>query len=234
MAAAKKSRRLAIIAPPGHYRDAEPVVPPIRLIHLISRARSLAQVGQRRVLGITGAPGSGKGTIAEAVLSALGDLAVVVPMDGYHLSGTQLDRLKLADRRGAPDTFDASGFVSLLHRLREPHGDTVYAPEFRRDIEESYAGSIAVPSDVPLVITEGNYLLHDDEPWAQIRGLLDECWFAAPNDHLRVARLVERHVRFGKTPEQAREWVRRSDEANAAIVARTRSRADLVIHGDPA
>jgi pantothenate kinase len=123
--------------------------------------------------------------------------------------------------------------VALLRRLREPNEETVYAPEFHREVEESYAAAIAVPSDVSLVITEGNYLLLDQGPWSKVRELLDEAWFLAPNEDLRVARLVERHIHHGKTPEQAREWVRRSDERNAALVSPTRTRADIVILGDP-
>ena len=109
----------------------------------------------------------------------------------------------------------------------------MYAPKFHRDVEESYAGSIAVPPDVPLVITEGNYLLLDEQPWARVRDLLDEAWFLAPDDEERVTRLVERHIRFGKSPEDAREWVRRSDERNTALVAPGRARADVVVLGDP-
>ena len=206
---------------------------PVRLASLIARAEALAASGQRRILGITGAPGCGKGTVAEAVLSALGPSAVVVPMDGFHLAGAELDRLGISDRKGAPETFDAAGYVALLRRLREPNEETVYAPEFHREVEESYAGALAVPSDVSLVITEGNYLLLDQGPWSQVRELLDEAWFLAPNEDLRVARLVERHIHYGKTPEQARQWVRRSDERNAALVSPTRTRADIVILGDP-
>jgi pantothenate kinase len=206
---------------------------PVRLASLIARAKALAASGQRRILGITGAPGCGKGTVAEAVLSALGPSAVVVPMDGFHLAGAELDRLGLSRSKGAPETFDAAGYVALLRRLREPDAETVYAPEFHRDVEESYAGAISVPPDVSLVITEGNYLLLDQGPWSRVRDLLDEAWFIAPNEELRVARLVERHVRYGKTPEIAREWVRSSDERNAALVSPTRTRADIVILGDP-
>ena len=204
------------------------------LASLIARARVLAGSGQRRILGIAGAPGSGKGTVARSVLTALGPSAVVVPMDGFHLSGAELERLGRAERKGAPDTFDAAGYVALLRRLREPDGETVYAPEFHREVEESYAGAIAVAPDVPLVITEGNYLLLDQGPWSKVRDLLDEAWFLDPDEDERVARLIERHVRYGRTPEQAREWVRRSDERNAALVFRTRARADIVIPGDPA
>ncbi|QUH04523.1 nucleoside/nucleotide kinase family protein [Saccharopolyspora erythraea] len=205
----------------------------IRLDDLVKRARALAETGQRRVLGITGPPGSGKGTVAEAVLRELGPAAVLVPMDGFHLAEAELRRLGRRDRKGAPDTFDAAGYVALLRRLREPGGDAVYAPEFHREVEESYAGAIAIGPEVPLVITEGNYLLLDRGPWAAVRDLLDEAWFLAPDDQVRVDRLVARHVRYGKSPAQAREWVHRSDEHNAELVSPTRVRADLVVDGDP-
>ncbi|CAM05249.1 phosphoribulokinase/uridine kinase family protein [Saccharopolyspora erythraea NRRL 2338] len=205
----------------------------VRLDDLVKRARALAESGQRRVLGITGPPGSGKGTVAEAVLRELGPAAVLVPMDGLHLAEAELRRLGRRDRKGAPDTFDAAGYVALLRRLREPGGDVVYAPEFHREVEESYAGAIAVGPEVPLVITEGNYLLLDRGPWAAVRDLLDEAWFLAPDDQVRVDRLIARHVRYGKSPAQAREWVHRSDERNAELVSPTRVRADVVVDGDP-
>jgi pantothenate kinase len=200
---------------------------------LVKRARALAETGERRVLGITGAPGAGKGTVATRVLDALGPAAVLVPMDGFHLANAELERLGRRDRKGAPDTFDAAGYVSLLRRIREGGPETVYAPEFRREIEESFAGAIPIEPDVPLVITEGNYLLLDSPPWSDIRGLLDEAWFLEPDRDIRIQRLIDRHVRYGKAPEQAREWVFRSDERNAGLIAPSRARADLVIDGDP-
>ncbi len=200
---------------------------------LIERARELAASGLRRILGIAGAPASGKGLVAARVRGALGSSAALVPMDGFHLAGEELRRLGRQDRKGAPDTFDAAGYVALLRRLREPGGDVVYAPEFRREVEESYAGAIPVPPDVPLVITEGNYLLLDGEPWVRVRDLLDEAWFLEPDDGPRVRRLVARHVRYGRSPEAAREWVHRSDETNAALIATSRDRADVVVPGDP-
>ncbi|MFJ8077407.1 nucleoside/nucleotide kinase family protein [Streptomyces sp. NPDC096176] len=202
-------------------------VPP----HLLERARSLAAPGSRRILGIAGAPGAGKSTLAARLVDALDGLAVLVPMDGYHLAQQELLRLGRAHRKGAPDTFDAAGYAALLARLRDhdTRAATVYAPAFDRAIEEPVAGSIPVDPGVPLVVTEGNYLLHDEGPWAHIRPLLDEVWFLELDPEVRAARLVDRHMRFGKERPHAESWVRDCDEPNARLIGRGRDRADLVV-----
>lgn len=191
---------------------------------VLERARVLAVQGARRILGIAGAPGAGKSTVAELVVRALGGDARLVGMDGFHLAQSELVRLGRRDRMGAPDTFDAAGYVALLRRLRgdEP---VVYAPEFRRPLEEPIAGAVAVPREVPLVVTEGNYLLL----WDEVRPLLDEAWFVETDEATRLERLIARHVEFGKTPEAAREWVMRSDQRNAEVIAPTRARADALV-----
>ncbi|WP_203747385.1 nucleoside/nucleotide kinase family protein [Cellulomonas chitinilytica] len=193
------------------------------------RLDDLLAAGGRRILGITGSPGAGKTTLAADVGAAYPDV-VVVPMDGFHLAQTELERLGRADRKGAPDTFDAAGFVSLLRRLRDPRpGETVYAPEYRRDLRNGVAGAIAVPPDAPLVVVEGNYLLLDEQGFEPVAGLLDECWFVAPDDTVRLQRLVARHEAFGKAPDAAREWAHGPDERNAVLVAATAGRADVVV-----
>ncbi len=195
---------------------------------LLERARALASTGSRRILGIAGGPGSGKGTLAEKLLGELGSAAAVVPMDGFHLAEAELRRLGRRDRKGAPDTFDAAGYVALLRRIREGT-ETVYAPRFHREVEESYAGAIPVDPDVPLVITEGNYLLLDQVPWSGVRPLLDESWFLHQTDDELVSRLVERHVHHGKSRAEAVDWVHRSDMRNAGLITPTRTRADLLV-----
>jgi pantothenate kinase len=194
---------------------------------LVARAEALAS-GPRRLLGITGAPGAGKSTVAAEVVALVGPRAVVVPMDGFHLAQTELERIGRADRKGAPDTFDADGFVALLARLRTA-GRTVYAPEYRRDLRNAVAGAIAVPPEVTLVVVEGNYLLLDDHGFGPVAGLLDESWFLALDDDVRLDRLVARHEAFGKSPQAARAWSHGPDESNARLVAATAVRADVVV-----
>ncbi|MGF6724532.1 pantothenate kinase [Paraburkholderia sp. GAS41] len=195
----------------------------------LARLEQLIAGGQRRILGVVGAPGSGKSTLAEQILEALPGRAVVVPMDGFHLANVELERLGRASRKGAEDTFDSAGYVALLKRLRTPRQDEmVYAPAFRREIEEPIAGAIPVSPDVPLVITEGNYLLLERGHWAAVRPLLDEAWYVDVDPELRRQRLVARHVRFGRSEEAARDWVQHTDEPNAVLIESTRHRADLI------
>jgi pantothenate kinase len=195
----------------------------------VERARRLASGGRRALLGITGPPGGGKSTLARAIADELGDAARLVGMDGFHLAQQELVRLGRQDRKGALDTFDGAGYVALLRRLRDNAEGVVYAPEFRREIEEPINAAVAVPRDVPLVITEGNYLLVDQGPWAEVRELLDEAWYVVQDEETRLRLLIARHIEFGKAPDFARDWVMRSDQRNAELVAATRARADALI-----
>jgi pantothenate kinase len=189
--------------------------------------------GRRRILvGIAGSPGSGKSTLAAALLEALGGAAVLVPMDGFHLADEQLVALGRRERKGAPDTFDAEGYVALLERCRlaPERGETVYAPRFVREIEESYAAAIAVPPEARIVLTEGNYLLLDEAPWSELDRVLDVRYHLDVPGDVRRERLIARHVAFGKDPEAARAWALGPDEANAVRIEAAAPRADALIH----
>ncbi len=192
-------------------------------------AEALLTGDGRVVLGIVGAPASGKSTVAEALVARLGEHATLVPMDGFHLAHSELTRLGRVERKGAPDTFDAAGFVSLLRRIRADDGSTVYAPEFRREIEDAIASAVPVGPEARLVVVEGNYLLHDDGPWSEVLGLLDACWFIDIDDDVRIGRLVARHVHFGRTQEEAHERAAGSDQRNAELVIGTAVRATRVV-----
>lgn len=179
------------------------------------------------LLGIAGAPGAGKSTLA-AALAAYVPGAVHVPMDGFHLADVELRRRGLLGRKGATETFDAEGYAALLRRIRA-RDELVMAPAFERDLEQPLAGAIPVDPTAGLVVTEGNYLLLDEPRWRAVRDGLDRVWHVRVADDLRRTRLVARHVAFGKQPAEARDWVGRVDEPNARLVEGRADAADLVL-----
>lgn len=192
------------------------------------RARMAAQ--DRVLLGIAGPPGSGKSTFAGQLFRCFDSSeAVIVPMDGFHLAQAILDGTPLASRKGAPDTFDVGGYVALLRRLRANGEPVIYAPAYRRGLEEPIAASVTVDSSVRLVITEGNYLLSDLPVWRDVFGLLDDVWFVETPDELRVPQLIRRHIAFGMDAEAAERWANGPDAENARLVASTRHRATRII-----
>lgn len=200
----------------------------------VERAVELAAGSDRTVLGIAGAPGAGKSTLARRIVTAVDErlgagTAVQVPMDGFHLSNAALDALGRHDRKGAADTFDADGYVALVRRLVAADEDVVWAPDFDRRVDEPVAGSIAVPRTTRLVVSEGNYLLDDTAPWSALPALFTETWFCAVDDGVRLDRLVGRHMRHGRDHEAARAWAVEVDGVNAARVAPTVIRASRTV-----
>ena len=208
---------------------------------LLARARELVTGGRRAVLGIAGPPGAGKTTLAEHLVAGLAsappagyaaDWVAHVPMDGFHLADVELERLGARQRKGAPHTFHAYGYAALLRRLHEDRDPMIYAPGFERVLEQPIAGALGVPRAARLIVTEGNYLLLDDERWRPVRELLTEVWYADLDRGERLRRLIERHVRFGKAEADAVAWATGTDEQNAELIAATRERADLVVPSD--
>lgn len=200
----------------------------------LERAVELARSSRRTVLGIAGAPGAGKSTLARRIVTEVdgrlgAGTAVQVPMDGFHLSNAALDALGRHDRKGAADTFDADGYVALVRRLVAADEDVVWAPDFDRRVDEPVAGSIAVPRAARLVVSEGNYLLDDAAPWSALPEAFTETWFCAVPDDVRLDRLVGRHMRHGRDHDAARAWAVEVDGVNAARVAPTVIRASRTV-----
>lgn len=196
---------------------------------LVQRARVLADRGREKrvLLGIVGAPGSGKSTVSDALAASLPEDLVIVGMDGFHLDNPVLRAMGRREAKGAIDTFDVAGYVSLLRRLSEATEPVTYGPRFDRAIETSIGSAVPVPQEIPLVVTEGLYLLENEGGWEQVRALLDEVWFLEIDDDERQQRLVRRRLSHGEDEAAATEWVMRVDQANAERVARSSSRADL-------
>ena len=194
---------------------------------LVERARALAVPGQRHLLGITGAPGAGKSKVAQEIVDKLGPgLAVLVPMEGFHISNQTLIAWGRHGRKGASDTFDADGYANLLRRLRNQEDEIVHAPDFDRDVDESIGSARPIRRDVPLVVTEGNYLLCDWGGWAGVAPLLDESWYLQVDHATRLQRLTYRHQVPGMSHQDS--WARTTDQDNA-VIAKSMPRADLVI-----
>lgn len=200
-------------------------VPP----ELVDRARALVARGGRRILGITGAPGAGKSTLAHQLVEALGEDARLVGMDGFHLAEAELHRLGRHDRKGAPDTFDAHGYAALVRRLLTETDHPVYVPDYDRRLHEPVAARHVIGPGTRLVVTEGNYLAWDAEPWGSLRPLFAELWYVEADDALREERLLRRQLAGGRDEAAAREWVERSDRANGELVKRFRSACTRVV-----
>ncbi|MQY17998.1 nucleoside/nucleotide kinase family protein [Nocardia macrotermitis] len=214
----------------------------VSLQELAGRVREHAQGSAGRfLLGIAGPPGAGKSTFAGALRAAVnrsagGVVAEVAPMDGFHLSNAELRLAGATARKGEPDTFDVAGYLAGLRKLREvPVGEAVSWPLYDRVRHDPVPGGVVIDRQ-RIVITEGNYLLLGDvgtARWSAVRHCLDEVWYLdVPVETLRK-RLLERHIRGGKSVGFAETKVARSDLVNAELVAATRDRADLVLraHG---
>ena len=197
---------------------------------LIEAARELLRVRDGRVLlGITGPPGTGKSTVAAAIIEALGpSTGVVVPMDGFHLPRAEIVGTPLMARRGAPDTFDADAFADAIRRIRKDIRTDVSVPAFDHLVGDPIADAITVPAGLRLVVVEGNYLLHPAPGWRAARKQLDAVWYLDSPSDVRRARLESRHRQLGRTAEDAARFVEDSDECNAVVIASTASEADAV------
>lgn len=184
----------------------------------------------RTLVGIVGKPGAGKSTVVEEISKKFGSkLVSIIPMDGFHLSNEELISLGRRDRKGAPDTFDVEGFTSLIKKVRIDFNIDHKFPIFHREIEASIADEGMVPKESKVVVIEGNYLFSEDHNWSGIFPLLDHTWFIEIDDEVRIKRLIARHIRYGKTPEEAEAWSRGSDETNARFIGLTAHRAENLI-----
>ncbi|MET7287007.1 nucleoside/nucleotide kinase family protein [Streptomyces sp. NPDC005573] len=199
---------------------------------LVERAQALAGT-RRTLLGIVGEPGAGKSTLAEQLRERLETdwpgLAVTVSMDGFHLAQKVLDARGQSAVKGTIDTFDADGFLALLRRSRTETANSVWWPEFTRELEDPVAGTVEVSPRHRLVVVDGNFLLAERGPWHRVRDELDETWFLDAEPGARRERLARRYMRYGFTPEAARAKAGGVDEDTSALIRSTASRAGLLL-----
>jgi len=196
--------------------------------------RRATDPNRRAVLAIAGVPGSGKSTLAKAIVNRLSRAtpgsALLYPMDGFHLPNNVLDKLGLRDRKGAPETFDGQGYIKLLHQLRDAQHTTA-VPVFDRDLDEAvYTGKPEHTADANtrFVVTEGNYLLLESMPWNAVGDLCEmTVWIDTPMQRAKQW-IIERHMRFGRSPEAAEHWYATNDKLNAQHVLAHSLHADRI------
>jgi pantothenate kinase len=198
---------------------------------LVEEIETLLQGSKpRTMIGIVGKPGAGKSTIVTEIQKQFSTEEVaIIPMDGYHLSNEKLIKLGRLERKGAPDTFDVEGFISLITRVRNEIGKEHTFPIFHREIEASKADEGIVLRNTKVIVIEGNYLFSEEHNWSEVFPLLDQSWFIEIDDEIRMQRLITRHIKYGKTPQEAEEWSRGSDELNARFIEKTAARAGNII-----
>ena len=220
------------VPPPPRFTGEAPALL-ARLADSAERLTKQAESG-RAVVGITGAPGAGKSTLAAELETALrrrGLLAGSVPMDGFHFSNAVLDELGRHQRKGAPDTFDVDGYLAILDRVRQaaPEGEPreVLAPVYRRDLHEPVAAGTRVAGR-GIVVTEGNYLALNSLGWEGARERIDLLIMVEVDEAELIRRLVARHMSFGRHRADAGHWVRAVDLPNARLVADCANRCDEV------
>lgn len=197
--------------------------------HIVETITRRGADAARLIVAVAGPPGAGKSTVAEKIAGRLPEgSAAVVPMDGFHYDDRVLDQIGWRQRKGAPETFDVAGYEALLRRLKAADAD-VAIPVFDRSIEISRAAAAIVPKAAKFIVTEGNYLLLDEEPWRGLAPLFDlTVYLDVPREELE-RRLVQRWLDHGRSPEAGRAWVDSNDLPNVDRVLTHRRIADLVL-----
>ncbi|MEV6652367.1 nucleoside/nucleotide kinase family protein [Streptomyces sp. NPDC051219] len=210
----------------------------MNLVQLGARAWAVAErVGARReVLGIAGPPGAGKSTLARELVAEVerahgAGSAAYMPLDGFHLSNVQLERLGLTARKGSEPSFDVWGYEALLRRVRERPAREIYVPDYDRILHEPVAARHLVGPAARLVVTEGNYLACDLPGWREARSLMAEVWYVEAPAAVRRSRLVERQLAGGRSAAGAEAWVEGNDTPNGRLVEASRERCDRIVCG---
>lgn len=190
---------------------------------------------QRKMIGIAGPPGSGKSTLAEQIVAHLNaqkaGQAALVPMDGFHLDNEALDRAGLRPIKGAPQTFDARGFVAKVAELRAS-GITRSFPLFDRSADCTLQDAGTVGAETTTIVVEGNYLLLQQHPWEELRSFLDATVMLKPSFEILEKRLLARWASHGLSPEAAFQKAHGNDLRNARNVLENSISADLTLTPD--
>ncbi|MEM6888304.1 MAG: hypothetical protein AAF636_09240 [Pseudomonadota bacterium] len=197
---------------------------------LLRAIEATPATAHRRMVALSGGPGSGKTTLAAklaATLSATEGRAAVLPMDGFHLDNSVLIARGLLLRKGAPETFDLVGFTSVLQRAAGP-GEVVH-PVFDRSIDKAIAGAGVIGADCRTVIVEGNYLMLRAPGWEDLAPLWDISVALGPDMDTLHDRLITRWREHGLSEPEAHSKVQENDMPNARLIANHSAPSDYLL-----
>jgi pantothenate kinase len=203
--------------------------------------------GRRMLVGVAGAPGSGKTFFTEqlawmATKNIMPKVNLVsLPMDGFHFPESvlaerflQLEdgrQLRMSQCKGAPDTFDVPLLREHLERLKQIPPKMTW-PGYDRVHHKSVPHAISVHESVNVAMVEGNYLFLDRPPYGGISDMFDlRIYIEAPAASI-VTNLMNRHIEGGKTIGMAKDWVKHVDLPNARLVEMTKAKAEVLIQRD--
>jgi pantothenate kinase len=201
----------------------------------INRLKDFLSLNKKRfLLGITGGPGAGKSSFAAFLVGELNrikneEIAVAVPMDGFHLPNEVLYAKNLYSLKGKPETFDAERFVSIVKKIHDEPYNSIYCPAYDRPRHCPVEDKVCVKPNHRIVIIEGNYLLLQQKPWNSLDNLFEEVWYLECSDNIMIERLIKRDIAGGKTKEEALRKILNTDIPNKILIESTKALADVLI-----
>ena len=203
----------------------------LKLDDLAKDIQTQASGSRRFIVAIAGAPGSGKSTLADklaARLVAVGERAIVFPMDGYHMDNGVLIQKGLLERKGAPETFDVRAFLDTLYAIRQANSE-VLVPVFDRSREIAIASARAVSTEDRIVLVEGNYLLLNEKPWSILDGKFDFSIFIDVPESELEKRLWDRWNSYNYPYQAAYDKIHQNDLPNGRRIKQNLRSFDLVV-----
>ena len=196
---------------------------------LISEAVDSAD---RLILGIAGIAASGKSTLAERIVdqanAARGQIAVLIPLDGFHLPNAKLVADGLIDRKGAPFTYDIDAYLKTLATFRR-QSEVGGFPRYCRKVHEPVIADQSVTSETRLIVTEGQYLAVASPPWKTLGEIFHETWWLDTPPALARRWLLGRDLAVGRTNDQALSKYQTNDRLNVSEALSSRRTVDLVV-----
>lgn len=194
---------------------------------LVQQIQNIAEGKHRTLIGIAGPPASGKSTLAKQISQQI-DHSILVPMDGFHLDNSVLDKMGTLDRKGAPFTFDADGFISMVKEIKTG-SCCVNVPEFDRELDRVVYKGLRVNETHNVIIVEGNYLFLDEAPWQQMHPLFDFSVLLSPDLTITKTRLIQRWLEHGYSLQDAKVKAQQNDLPNAELILSKSLQANLVL-----